>query len=75
MAKAFDTLSHDFLRELFKFFNFGTTIVNWLSLLGENRSACIILDDGAYSRNFALDRVVHRGTISPQTPLISLIRF
>jgi hypothetical protein len=56
MAKAFDTLSHDFLREVFKFFNFGPVIIDWLSLLGENRSACIILDNGSYSRNFALDR-------------------
>jgi exonuclease III len=68
MAKAFDTLSHDFLREVFRFFNFGPTIINWLSLLGENRSACIILDNGAYSRNFALDRGRAQGdNISPNT--------
>ncbi len=68
MAKAFDTLSHDFLREVFKFFNFGRTINDWLSLLVENRSACIILDNGAYSRNFALDRGRAQGdNISPNT--------
>jgi hypothetical protein len=68
MAKAFDTLSHNFLREVFKFFNFGPVIIDWLSLLGENRSACIILDNGSYSRNFALNRGRAQGdNISPNT--------
>jgi hypothetical protein len=68
MAKAFDTLSHGFLREVFKFFNFGPNIISWLTLLGENRSACILLDDGSYSRNFKLDRGRAQGdNISPNT--------
>jgi hypothetical protein len=46
MAKAFDTLSHGFLREVFKFFNIGPVMIDWLALLGENRTACILLDDG-----------------------------
>jgi hypothetical protein len=56
MAKAFDTLSHAFLREVFKFIGMGPNIIQWLKLLGENRQACILLDDGTYSRNFSLDR-------------------
>jgi hypothetical protein len=68
MAKAFDTLSHGFLREVFKFFNMGPQIIKWLTLLGENRSAYIILDDGSYSRNFKLDRGRAQGdNISPNT--------
>jgi hypothetical protein len=68
MAKAFDTLSHNFLREVFKFFNFSPVIIDWLSLLGENRSACIILDNSSYSRNFALNRGRAQGdNISPNT--------
>jgi hypothetical protein len=68
MAKAFDTLSHKFLREVFKFFNMGPSIIRWLSLLGENRSACILLDDGTYSRSFRLDRGRAEGdNISPNT--------
>jgi hypothetical protein len=46
MAKAFDTLSHDFLGKVYDFFNFGDNIKNWLSLLGNQREACIILDSG-----------------------------
>jgi hypothetical protein len=68
MAKAFDTLSHNFLREVFKFFNFGPTLIDWLILLGENRTACILLDDGTYSRNFSLGRGRAQGdNISPNT--------
>jgi hypothetical protein len=48
MAKAFDTLSHGFLREVFKFFNIGPIMIDWLKLLSENRTACILLDDGTY---------------------------
>jgi hypothetical protein len=48
MAKAFDTLSHGFLREVFRFFNIGPVLIDWLVLLGENHTACILLDDGTY---------------------------
>jgi hypothetical protein len=68
MAKAFDTLSHDFLRRVFKFYNFGPIITRWLTLLGENRQACILLDDGSYSRSFSLRRGRAQGdNISPNT--------
>ncbi len=68
MAKAFDTLSHGFLREVFKFFNMGEGMIDWLTLLGENRTACILLDNGSYSRNFRLDRGRAQGdNISPNT--------
>ncbi len=52
MAKAFDTLSHGYIRDVFRFFNFGPYITNWLELIGENRNACIMLDDGSYSKKF-----------------------
>ncbi len=68
MAKAFDTLSHGFLREVFNFFTFGPSIIDWLTLLGENRTACILLDNGSYSRNFSLGRGRAQGdNISPNT--------
>ena len=37
MAKAFDTLSHNFLDKVLKFFGFGPTFRDWLSLIGKNR--------------------------------------
>jgi hypothetical protein len=68
MAKAFDTLSHRFLCEVFHFFKMGPSIINWLTLLGENRSACLLLDDGNYSRSFELGRGRAQGdNISPNT--------
>jgi hypothetical protein len=68
MAKAFDTLSHAFLRDVFRFFGFGPQITKWLELLGQNRMACITLDDGTYSRNFCLGRGRAQGdNISPNT--------
>jgi hypothetical protein len=68
MAKAFDTLSHGYLRDVFRFFNFGPYITSWLELIGENRNACIILDDGSYSKNFDLGRGRAQGdNISPNT--------
>ena len=68
MAKAFDTLSNSFLDQVFKFFGFGPIMRNWLKLVGTNRSACVILDDGKFSRNFSLERGRPQGdNISPNT--------
>ena len=68
MAKAFDTLSNSFLDQVFKFFGFGPIMRNWLKLVGTNRSACVILDDGKFSRNFNLERGRPQGdNISPNT--------
>jgi hypothetical protein len=66
MAKAFDTLSHGYMEEVFKFFRMGPGIRKWLRILGTNRTACIILDDCSYSRNFGLGRGAAQGdNISP----------
>ncbi len=68
MAKAFDTFSHGFLEQDFKFFNFGPNMQKWLRLLGTRRTACIILDDNSYTRNFSLGRGSAQGdNISPDT--------
>ncbi len=68
MAKAFDTLWHGFMGEVFKFLNFGPNLIKWLKLFGENRTACIILDNNEYSRSFPLERSRAQGdNISPNT--------
>ena len=68
MAKAFDTLSNNFLDKVFQFFGFGPSIIKWLTLLGTNRTACILLDDGSLSRIFNLERGRPQGdNISPNT--------
>ena len=72
MVKALDTLSNNFLDKVLKFFNFGPNIRRWLALIGNKRTACILLEDGLTSKNFKLGRGrVIRVTISPQIPLIS----
>jgi hypothetical protein len=68
MAKAFDTLSHDFLGKVYSFFNFGPSIKKWLGLLGNRRQACILLDEGKSSTFFPLNCGRPQGdNISPNT--------
>jgi hypothetical protein len=56
MAKAFDTLSHDFVNCVYKFFNLGPNIIRWLNILGNNREACISLDPDRDTPYFKLGR-------------------
>jgi hypothetical protein len=56
IRKAFDSTSHSYLQEAYKFFNFGPNFIRWLNLIGTNRKACIILGDGTYSDFFDLER-------------------
>jgi Reverse transcriptase (RNA-dependent DNA polymerase) len=68
MAKAFDTLDHDFIDEVYKFFGLGENICRWLRLCGTGRAACIILDDNNISRIFELGCGRPQGdNISPTT--------
>ena len=68
MAKAFDTVSSKFVEEVYKFFGFGPVMRKWLSLLGNNRFACILLEGGKLSRKFSLGRGRPQGdVISPNT--------
>ena len=46
MAKAFDTLSNNFLDKVLKFFNFGPNIRRWLALIGNKCTACVLLENG-----------------------------
>ena len=41
--KAFDSLSHKYIDECLKMFNFGPSIRKWVSLFFSNRKACILL--------------------------------
>jgi hypothetical protein len=56
-AKAFDTVSHKYKREVFRFFGFGPRFTNLLNTLCTNRTAaCVAFDDGSLSSNFNLER-------------------
>jgi hypothetical protein len=66
IKKAFDSTSHSYLQQAYKFFNFGPNFMRWLNIIGTNRKACIILGDGTYSDFFDLERGNAKGdTTSP----------
>jgi exonuclease III len=68
MAKAFDTLSHDFVNKTYEFFNIGPNMRRWLNLLGNNREACINFGINNDSRYFKLGRGRPQGdNISPNS--------
>jgi exonuclease III len=54
--KAFDSLLHGFCTEAYKFFGFGDNFINMMETLGNNRTACIILENGELSDSFSLER-------------------
>ncbi len=66
IKKAFDSTSHSYLQQVFKFFNFGPNFLGKLNLIGTNRKACIIMENGMYSEFFDLERGNAQGdTTSP----------
>jgi hypothetical protein len=60
-AKAFDTVDHGYMKKVFKFFGFGDRFISWLTTIGTNRKACILLDDGRQSKTFDLGKGTAQG--------------
>jgi hypothetical protein len=54
-SRAFDTISHKYMTEVYKFFGFGETFINYLNTLGTGRTASIIFEDGSLSYEFLLE--------------------
>jgi retron-type reverse transcriptase len=69
LAKAFDTIQHNYVRAAFKFFGFGEKFIDILDTLGTNRYAQIYLEDNNVSRRFKL------GSGRPQGGNLSLLEF
>jgi hypothetical protein len=66
IKKAFDSISHSYMVEALKFFNFGESFINWIKLLCTNREACVIMLGNKVGKNFNLERGNAQGdTISP----------
>ncbi len=64
--KAFDSLSHSYLKCVYEFYNFGPNLIKWLVLLGTNRRACIVLENGVKTAFFDLEQGNAQGdTLSP----------
>jgi hypothetical protein len=53
-AKAFDTISHLYMKQVYRFFGFGPNFIRLLETLGNNRTACIAFEDGSHSPPFDL---------------------
>jgi hypothetical protein len=65
-SKAFDSVSHLYMREVYKFFGFGSDFIRIIETLCNNRTACISFDDGTLSEPFDLGRGEAQGnTPSP----------
>jgi exonuclease III len=59
--KAFDSVFHPYMREVYRFFGFGNSFIRLLDTIGTNRTARIILDNGRNSAEFDLERGFAQG--------------
>ena len=60
-SKAFDSVRHDFMLEVYKFIGIGPNFVKMLNLITTGRNATIIFDDQSLSRQFALETGAPQG--------------
>jgi hypothetical protein len=67
MAKAFDSVNHVFLTDVYKFFGFGNTLIKMLNTFTTGRHANILFDDGSKGQNFLLECGNAQG--NPPSPL------
>ncbi len=66
-AKAFDSVSHLYMHQVYKFFGFGPNFIRLLETLGNGRTACIAFEDGTYSPDFKLECGRAQGNTSSPT--------
>jgi len=60
-SKAFDTISHKYCTEVFKFFGFGENFIRMMDTIGTGRTATIMFDDGSLSTEIKLGRCRPQG--------------
>jgi len=61
LHKAFDSVYHEFMREVYRFFGFGDYFIRLSETLGNGRCAHIIFDSGKYSDQIELARCCPQG--------------
>jgi hypothetical protein len=54
-SRAFDTISHKYMTEVYKFFGFGANFIGIMDTIGTGRTASIIFDDSSISPEFNLE--------------------
>jgi hypothetical protein len=67
-AKAFDSVNHEYMAKVFRFFNFGPNFIRWLCTIGTGRKAYVILSGGKTSTVFDLLKGTAQGDCS--SPII-----
>ncbi len=70
-TKAFDSVSHSYMEQVYDFFGFGEKIKKWLRSIGTGRTACIGIGYDAYSETFPLGKGHAQGD-SPSLLLYNL---
>ena len=68
--KAFDTLNFNYLIRILHEFNFGPSFIQWIHVLYENASSCV-LNNGFSAWPLSLGRVVRQG--NPLLPYLYII--
>jgi exonuclease III len=66
MAKAFDTVRHDYMNLVYKFFGLGNNLIKMINTISTGRSACIIKEDGTTTAPFRLSTGFPQG--NPPSP-------
>ena len=66
-SKAFDSIHHSYLKEVYKFFGMGENFIRMLSTVTEGRNAYILYDDGGSSTSFPLETGAPQG--NPPSPV------
>ena len=68
--KAFDTVSWKFIKKSFKIFNFGPSVISWISIFQSGSESCVI-QNGFMSEFFNLKRGCRQG--DPISPYIFIL--
>jgi hypothetical protein len=66
MAKAFDTVGHDFVNYVYKFFGLGPWLIQALNTISTNRTAAILLEGGSTLEEIVLGSGFPQG--NPPSP-------
>jgi len=70
--KAFDSVEHQFISNVLKFFNFGTNFINMIETLLNERESVVIVGDG-YTTPFLIKRGTPQGDrVSPYLFIIAI---
>ncbi len=56
VSKAFDSVDHNFMDKVYKFYGFGDRIRKWLATIGTGRNAQLILSNDELSLAFQLEK-------------------